>query len=207
MILDAKCKRCRRANRKLFLKGERCLSQKCAMVRRAYIPGMHGKKKGRRLSEYGQQLAEKQKMRLTYGVTEKQFKGYFKKIVEQPGNKEELLVQQLERRLDNVVFRLGWAQSRGTARQIVGHGHILVNGRKVDIPSYQAKKGDKVNIKKRSQTSPLFEHLQNKKMLAVVPGWLTLDKDKVGGQIVGEPQLEDFGQAAEISKVIEFYSR
>lgn len=201
------CKKCRRTGQKLFLKGDRCFSQKCAMIRRPYIPGAHGKNYRPRLSEYGQQLAEKQKVRFAYGVSERQFKRYFKEVSKQRGNKEALFVQKLESRLDNVVFRLGWARSRALARQLVSHGHILVNNRKVNIPSYQVKKGDMVKIKPSSQESVLFANLKTLLKKVKLPAWLSLDREKLEGEIKDEPKIEDLGQVGEISMVIEYYSR
>ena len=207
MISDPKCKKCRRAGQKLFLKGERCFGQKCAMIRSPYSPGVHGQSRRRRISEYGQQLAEKQKVRHTYGVSERQFKNYFKEIVQQKGNKEELLIQKLENRLDNVVFRLGWACSRNLARQIVSHGHILINGRKLDIPSYQVKKGDIIKIKEKSKKLTLFQELKATLKKYEVPKWFSLDKQKLEGEVKSQPKLEDIGKIGEISMIIEYYSR
>lgn len=207
MIIDSKCKKCRRAGQKLFLKGERCFSQKCAMIRKPYIPGLHGKARRRSLSEYGQQLIEKQKVRHIYGVSEKQFKNYFKEIVGQKGNKEELLVNKLESRLDNVVFRLGWAQSRALARQLVNHGHILVNQRKVDIPSYQVKKGNVIQIKEKSKKSAPFRDLKTTLKKYEGPAWLSLDKQKLIGKIINQPKIADIGKVGEIGMIIEYYSR
>ena len=207
MIIDSKCKKCRRAGQKLFLKGERCFSQKCAMIRKPYIPGLHGKSRRKGLSEYGQQLIEKQKVRHVYGVSEKQFKNYFKEIVGQKGNKEELLVNKLESRLDNIIFRLGWAQSRALARQLVNHGHILVNQRKVDIPSYQAKREDVIQIKEKSKKSAPFRDLKTILKKYEVPAWLSLDKQKLIGKITNQPKIADIGKVGEIGMIIEYYSR
>lgn len=207
MIINSKCKKCRRAGQKLFLKGERCFSQKCAMIRKPYIPGLHGKSRRRGLSEYGQQLIEKQKVRHVYGISEKQFKNYFKETVGQRGNKEELLVNKLESRLDNIVFRLGWAQSRALARQLVNHGHILVNQRKVDIPSYQVKKEDVIQIKEKSKKSVPFRDLKTILKKYEVPGWLSLDKQKLIGKITNQPKIADMGKVGEIGMIIEYYSR
>lgn len=206
-MIDSQCKRCRRAGQKLFLKGERCFGQKCAMIRRPYNPGVHGKSFRGRLSEYGEQLAEKQKVRYAYGISEKQFKNYFKEIVKRKGNKEEMLVQKLERRLDNVVFRLGWACSRRLARQIVSHGHILVNGRKVNIPSYLVKEGDIIKLKEKSRKSPLFQDLKTVLKKYQTPKWLSLDMGKMEAKVKGQPKLEDLDKIGEISKIIEYYSR
>ncbi len=207
MIINLKCKKCRRAGQKLFLKGERCYSQKCAMIRRPYAPGVHGKSFRRRMSEYGQQLAEKQKVRYVYGISEHQFKRYFKEIVGQKGDKEYLFVKKLENRLDNVVFRFGWAQSRRLARQIVNHGHILVNKRKVDIPSYQVKKGDIIKIKEKSKKLALFQNIEAFLKKYEVPEWLSLDKQKIEGEIKDQPKIDNLRGVGEISMIIEYYSR
>ena len=207
MIINSKCKKCRRAGQKLFLKGERCYSQKCAMIRRPYAPGVHGKSFRRRMSEYGQQLAEKQKVRYVYGISEHQFKRYFKEIVGQKGDKEYLFVKKLENRLDNVVFRFGWAQSRRLARQIVNHGHILVNKRKVDIPSYQVKKGDIIKIKEKSKKLALFQDIEAFLKKYEVPEWLSLDKQKIEGEIKDQPKIDNLRGVGEISMIIEYYSR
>ncbi len=207
MIIDAKCKKCRRAGQKLFLKGDRCFGQKCAMIRRPYAPGIHGKSFRRRASEYGLQLTEKQKVRNAYGVSESQFKRYFKEIAGQKGNKEELFAQKLENRLDNVVFKLGWAVSRSLARQIVSHGHIQVNGRKVNIASYQVKKDDVIGIKESSKSKNLFKDLKTTIKKHEAPKWLDLDKQKLTGKVTGQPSLEDMGKIGELSMIIEFYSK
>jgi len=202
------CKKCRRVGQKLFLKGERCFSQKCALVRKPYIPGLHGRSRRRKgASEYGQQLIEKQKIRYSYGISEKQFKNYFKKIVSQKGNNEELLIGQLENRLDNLVFKLGWAASRILARQLVRHGHILVNRRKNNIPSYQAKKGDIIQIRAKSKKLAPFRDLKTTLKKYQTPTWLSLDKQKLEGKIIDHPKVADIDKVGEISKVIEYYSR
>lgn len=177
------------------------------MTKRPYAPGVHGKSFRRRASEYGLQLMEKQKVRYVYGVSEKQFKNYFKEIVKKEGNKEELLVQKLENRLDNIVFRLGWASSRRLARQLVSHGHILVNGRKVSTPSYQARKGDVVKFKEKAKKSIIFEKIKAALKKYEVPTWLSLDKQKVEGEVKDLPGLENWDKVGEISRIIEFYSR
>jgi len=208
MIINSRCKKCRRVAQKLFLKGERCFSQKCAMIRKPYIPGLHGKSRRRRgISEYGQQLIEKQKVRHVYGVSEKQFKNYFKKVVDQKGNKEELLVNKLESRLDNAIFRLGWAQSRALARQLVNHGHISVNQRKVDIPSYQVKKEAFIQIKEKSKKLAPFRDLKTILKKYEVPVWLSLDKQKLIGKIIDQPKIADISKVGEIGMIIEYYSR
>lgn len=207
MIINAKCKKCRRADQKLFLKGDRCDTQKCAMIKRPYIPGVHGKSRRRRFSEYGLQLAEKQKVRYTYGISEKQFKRYFKEAINQKEDKGDYLVKKLESRLDNVIFRLGWAKSRGSARQIVNHGHILVNGHKVDIPSYQVKKNDAIKIREKSKKLILFKELKALLKKGKTPDWLSLDKQKIEGVVKSEPDFEDLRRIGEINMIIEYYSR
>ncbi len=206
-MIDLKCKRCRRSGEKLFLKGERCFSQKCAMIRRPFIPGIHGKARRRQSSEYGQQLAEKQKVRYAYGVSEKQIKNYFLEADKQKGNKGEHLIIKLEKRLDNVIFRLGWASSRRLARQIVGHGHILVNNKKVDIPSYRVKKNDVFQIKESSREKGQFENIKASIKKHEAPGWLSLDKEKIEGKVINEPKPDEAGQVGELGMIIEYYSR
>lgn len=206
-MIDSKCKKCRRAGEKLFIKGERCFGQKCAMIRKPYPPGIHGKTHKKRISEYGLQLIEKQKIRYVYGISEKQFKGYFKKLVSQKENKEDFLAQQLESRLDNIIFRLGWAKSRKLARQIVNHGHILINRRKVDIPSYQVKKGDIIKIKERSKKSNLFNNLKITLKKYETPKWISLDKEKLEGEIKREPMIDDLDKIGKINMIIEYYSK
>ena len=192
MIIKAKCKKCRRFGQKLFLKGDRCFGQKCAMIRRPYPPGVHGKSFKKRSSEYGLQLNEKQKVRNVYGISEKQFKRYFKEIAIQKGNKEELFAQKIESRLDNVIFRLGLACSRSLARQIVSHGHILVNGRKVDIPSYKVKKNDVIKIKEKSKNITIFKDLKTLLKKYELPVWLSLDKEKLEAKIIKEKEMKEF---------------
>src|SRR5690349_18185229 len=148
---DSKCRLCRRAGMKLFLKGARCFSDKCAIERRAYAPGEHGKSRRVKETDYGTQLREKQKARRIYGVLERQFRNYFEKAARAKGVTGEVLLQMLERRLDNVVFRLGFAQARRQARQLVRHGHIAVNGRKVNVPSFQVSVGDEITVRENSR--------------------------------------------------------
>ena len=215
MNITAQCKKCRRAGEKLFLKGDRCFTQKCAMVKRPYPPGIHGSaKKGRAIgrgrksfSEYGAQLAEKQKLKRIYGISEKQFKIYVKALIGKKDVKKEDLLVKLEKRLDNTIYRLGFAKSRNLARQIVNHGHIIVNKRKVTIPSYQVKKSDIIKIKQSSQSRAIFKPLIASLKKHDLPAWLKLDKDKLEGQVLSDPKSEEIGKTAEISKIIEFYSR
>ena len=209
MILE-QCKKCRRVVQKLFLKGERCFTQKCAVTRRAYAPGAQGGKKKRRrgeVSEYGRQLIEKQKLRITYGVLERPFKKYVLEAMQAKGDNREKLMERLETRLDNVVFRLGFAKSRFGAKQIAGHGHILINGRKLDVPSYQVKVGDVITIKEKSKKSALFNELPITLKKYETPAWLSLDKEKLEGKMNTRPTVSDFGDLASVGMVVEYYSR
>lgn len=213
MPQDAKCKICRRAGRKLFLKGEKCLSPKCPMIKKSYAPGSSGKRRGRALSEYGKELKEKQKLRAWYGLGERQFSRYVKEVLERSHqtslaeNPAEILTKTLESRLDNVVFRLGMAANRAQAKQLVSHGHFLVNGKPVDIPSFSLKKGDKVSIRLSSQKQEIFQKLGPVLKKYQEPSWLKLDKAKLEGEIAGLPTLEEASPPAEISSIFEFYSR
>jgi len=214
MTKDAKCKICRRAGRKLFLKGEKCFSPKCPMIKKAYPPGSIKKRRTRPLSEYGKELREKQKLREWYGLGERQFSRYVKEVLEKvhqassaAENPAEILVRKLENRLDNVVFRLGMAANRTQARQMICHGHFLVNGKPVDIPSFILKKGDKVSIRPNSQKKTIFQNLKQTLKKQQAPSWLKLDKTKIEGEIVGLPTLEETSPPAEISSIFEFYSR
>jgi len=198
--LLAKCKLCRRAGEKLFLKGEKCNTQACPFIRRSYAPGQHGRIP-RRLSEYGLQLREKQKAKRIYQVNERQFKNYFKKAEKMKGVTGENLLRLLEMRLDNVVYRLGFSSSRAQARQIVSHGHILVNGRKVNIPSYQVKVGDKIALKEKSRKS--FPILKVEKL----PSWLSFDKKTNEGKVVDVPVRGDIDFNIAEDLIIEFYGR
>jgi len=209
--ISAKCRQCRRSGEKLFLKGERCFSQKCAIVKRAYAPGAHGaqRKKGRRggSSEYGRQLAEKQRIKKIYGVLERQFKKYFLEASRGKGDTRENLMKILEKRLDNVIFRLGFAASRAAARQLASHGHVLVNGRRLNIPSYSVRVGDTLAFKERIKKSKIFENLAATLKKYEAPRWLVLDKEKLEAKVALEPTAEDFGDLTSIGLIVEFYSR
>jgi small subunit ribosomal protein S4 len=212
-MLDAKCRICRRTGRKIFLKGEKCFSAKCPMIKKAYPPGNTGKGRGKALSEYGKELKEKQKLKGWYGLRERQFSKYVKDVLAKAHrtkaakNPAELLVKELESRLDSTVFRLGFAANRVQARQLVSHGHFLVNGKTTDIPSFSLKKGDKVNIRPNSLKKPVFEKLSVNLKKFETPSWLKLDKDKLQGEFIGVPNLEEVAPPAEISSIFEFYSR
>ena len=204
--LQASCKLCRREGEKLFLKGDRCYTTKCAIVKRNYMPGAHGVKRQPRLSEYGQQLRAKQKAKRTYGVMEKQFVNYYKKAIAHEDSATDLK-RLLERRLDNVIYRLGLAGSRGQARQMVSHGHFRLNGKKMNISSYSVKVGDILTVREKSLQSPLFKNLGEKLAQKEMPSWLTLDVDSLEGKVVSQPGRDDLKDTIEANQIIEFYSR
>jgi len=215
-MADQNCKTCRRLGTKLFLKGEKCFSPKCPMLRRPYPPGRR-KRRRRNVSEYGRELQEKQKLRNWYNLGETQFKNYVKDVLKKrarssKGIKEEkdaptLLIQKLESRFDNIVFRMGFAHSRPQARQLISHGHFLINGRKVNIPSRQLKKGDKVGIAKRSKKSNTFKDLPTILKKKEAPSWLSINVSKLEGEVKSLPTLEEVAPPVEISMIFEFYSR
>jgi len=202
-----KCKLCRREGEKLFLKGERCYTSKCAFERRRYPPGVHGPTSRRKLSIYGMQLREKQKVKRIYGVLETQFKKYFELARKMPGNTGENLLTLLERRLDNVVYQLGFAESRAQARQFVRHGHIRVNGRKVDIPSYLVKEGDVISVKEKSRNIPAIVKSLEARDLQALPAWLSLDKEKFEGRVVRLPVRADITHPINERLIVELYSK
>ena len=199
----------RRIGTKLFLKGERSYSPKSAMVKRPYPPGVHGKKTYRRLSEYGSQLQKKQKIKYIYRMLEKQFKSFVKKSMKSKENTTDLLVQMLETRLDNTIFRMGLAQSRDQARQLVNHGHILVNGVKTGIPSFQVKKGSKISIREGSKKTKYFSSNVGQWIKNYTPPpWIKLDKNNYNAEIVSIPTMEESGlNYSDLQSTIEFYSR
>lgn len=199
----------RRLGAKLFLKGERSFSPKSATVKRMYPPGMHGKAFRRRGSEYGSQLQSKQKIRNTYRMLEKQFKNLAKVAIASKKETGDLLVRKLEKRLDNVVYRSGLAQSRDQARQIVSHGHVLVNGRKTSVPSFEVKTGDMIKIRDASLKSKYFSAMMPQWLQKhEAPKWLELDKNALSVKIVGVPTIQDSGlESKDIQSLIEFYSR
>lgn len=205
--LKARCVQCRREGEKLFLKGERCFLAKCAVVRRNYPPGMHGPKGKPRLTSYGQQLREKQKAKHIYGILERQFKNYFKKAVKKIGDTSEIILQFLEMRLDNIIYRLGFANSRQLARQMVNHGLFLVNNKKVNIPSYQAKVGDNIAINPNAASKKVFQNLQQVLQKKEIPAWLSLDINKMEGRVVRKPTKDDIKVQFDPKIIVEFYSR
>jgi len=203
------CKLCRREGEKLFLKGERCFTPKCAVERRSYAPGMHGRRGQyrRKVSDYGLQLREKQKARRIYGVMERQFRRYFREAQKQKGLTGENLLQILERRLDNVVYRLGFASSRAQARQLVRHGHFEVNGRKTDIPSYLVKPGDEIRVRDRSRKLAYFQAAAKELERKAVPEWMSLDPRSLSGRILELPKREDIDLTLKEQLIVEYYSR
>lgn len=209
-MMDSKCKICRRAGVKLFLKGERCLSPKCPMIKKPYPPGQKKKRRTRALSEYGKELKEKQKLKNWYNLRERQFRKYIKKALEARGRVEDAaaeLIEVLEKRLDNVIFRLGFAPSRASARQMISHGHFLVNDRAVNIPSFSVKKGDKIKIKPNSLKKNIFKNLSQVLKKYKPPSWLEVSAEDLEGKVVGKPNLEEAAPPAEISSIFEYYSR
>ena len=204
--IEPDCRQCRREGCKLFLKGERCTTKKCAMERRPVIPGQHGNSKRRvAFSEYGTQLREKQKVKRMYGILEKQFREYYEKARKKEGATGEQMLILIEQRLDNVVYRMGIGRSRKQARQIVNHGLITVNGRRVNIPSYKIKVGDVVAIKENKQSSELFKDLKGSKV--VMPKWLEFDTNALSGKIVTLPSREDIDADIKEQLIVELYSR
>jgi len=206
--IDSKCKLCRRAGEKLFLKGDRCLSPKCAMVRRPYAPGVHGHNPSRGGSEFGKQLAMKQKIKRLYGVMERQFRHHFEEVQKVPGITGDQLVSRLERRLDNVIYRLGFASSRAQAKQLVSHKMFSVNGTRINIPSYEVRLGDVVELKSNKKEKQFFKNqeeiLKNKKD---VPHWLELNVTKQSGKMIAMPSPQDVGVRVDAQMVVEYYSK
>ncbi len=205
--LGPKCKLCRRAGEKLMLKGERCNSPKCAMVKRNYPPGFHGPKGRGKISDYGQQLLEKQKAKRIYNLLEKQFKLTFLKAQKMKGNTGDNLLQLLEMRLDNVIYRLGLAVSRSQARQLVNHGLFAVNNRGVNIPSYMVKEGDVIEVKKNKRNAKIFKNIENKIKPENIPGWLNFDIKKLSAKVLHKPSREDVKEKINTQMIVEFYSR
>ncbi len=206
--LDAKCRKCRRAMEKLFLKGDRCNTPKCAIIRRASLPGVHGKKPKRGLSEYGMQLAAKQKIKRIYGILERQFRKHFDEVKNKPGVIGDLFIARLEMRLDNVVYRMGLANSRTQARQIVSHGFVRLNGKRLNIPSALVKVGDVVSINSSKEKNNYFKNLEqvikNKKDF---PVWIEFNASKMEGKIVSTPTKDATGINVDVQMVVEYYSR
>ena len=200
------CRLCRREGCKLFLKGDRCLSSKCAITTRekSLAPGQHGADR-KKIGEYGMQLREKQKAKRFYGVPEKQFHTYFNIADKKEGMSGENLLSLLERRLDNVVYRMGMAESRKEARQLVRHNHFRLNGKKANIPSMEVKAGDVIKVKEKSQSSPKFKEI--KEMSITVPSWMTVDVEKLEGKVVAMPRREDIDTPIAEHLIVELYSK
>ena len=204
------CKLCRREGEKLFLKGQRCFTPKCAFERRSYPPGEHGKDsqfRRRRVSDYSGQLREKQKTRRVYGITERQFRRYYRTALQERGMTGENLLRLLERRLDNVVFRLGYAESRAQARTLVTHGHFNVNGRRTDIPSMLVREGDEIEVRVGSRKRTYFKQLPELAESKTVPEWLERDISILFGKIVKMPERMDVDANLNEQLIIEYYSR
>ena len=203
----AVCRLCRREGQKLFLKGDRCYTDKCAIDRRGYAPGQHGNARNKKLSEYGLQLREKQKAKRYYGVQESQFEGYFEMANKRAGMTGENLLAILESRLDNVIYRLGFAMSRAEARQLVRHGHFTVNGAKVNIPSYLVKVGDVVELKDKSRSLDKFKGSLEANASRPVPKWLDFDQNNRVGKVVAIPAREDIDLPVQEHLIVELYSK
>ena len=203
---DEQCRRCRREGQKLFLKGARCYSDKCSVTRRNYAPGQHGQKRTK-LSEYGTQLREKQKTKSFYGVGEKQFRGYFEMASNKKGITGTNLLQILESRLDNVVYRLGFGASRAQARQMVTHGNFEVNGKKVDIASYLVKAGDVISVREIRKDNPVIKANVEAGATRPVPEWLELNSEKLSGKVVRLVNREEIDLPVEEHLIVELYSK
>jgi small subunit ribosomal protein S4 len=206
-LTNAKCRQCRQIGEKLFLRGERCFGQKCAMVKRPYPVGVHGKAHRRAPSEFGRQLIEKKRVKIIYGILERQLKKYFIEAKSKKGDTRENLIRRLEMRLDNCIFKLAFAKSRSAARQLVNHGHVLVNGKRVSIPSYQVKIGDVISLKEKIMKSKLTDDLINGLKKHEAPKWFLLDREKAEAKVLEAPGVDDLGDLAPISMIIESYSR
>ena len=203
---DEQCRICRREGQKLFLKGSRCYSDKCSVSRRNYAPGEHGQKRAK-LSEYGTQLREKQKTKSYYGVGEKQFRGYFEMASNKKGITGENLLQILESRLDNVVYRLGFGASRAQARQLVNHGQFAVNGQRVDIPSYLVKAGDVITVRENKKENGAIKANIEANSARPVPAWLELNNETLSGKVVRLASREDVDIPVEEHLIVELYSK
>ena len=204
---DAVCRLCRREGMKLFLKGGKCFTDKCPIEKRNFAPGQHGKDRKAKVVGYGLQLREKQKAKRMYFTQEGQFRNYFEKAARSKGVTGELLLQQLERRLDNVVFRLGFAVARRQARQLVRHGHVTVNGRKVDIPSYQVNAGDEIAIREKSNKLTVLETAKEFAGHQAPPTWLEVDRDGYKGRVNALPKREDINLPINEQLIVELYSK
>ena len=206
--LDPKCRQCRREGEKLFLKGEKCFTDKCAIERRSYAPGQHGQKSGARLSDYGVHLRAKQKIRRVYGVLEGQFRKTFAEADRRKGQTGENLLQLLEARLDSVAYRMGFGASRAESRQVVRHNGVLVNGKRVNIPSYQVKAGDVIEVIESSRSSVKFSKLLGEEApVVLLPSWLERDKNALKGTVTKLPVREDIDVPIAEHLIVELYSK
>lgn len=203
---EAVCKLCRREGQKLFLKGQRCYTDKCALNRRAYAPGQHGQGR-KKASEYGMQLRAKQVARRYYGVLEGQFRAYYGMATKMEGKTGENLLSVLESRLDNVVYRLGWASSRAEARQLVVHGHFNVNGKRVDIPSYLTRVGEVISIRENSRQSAKIKAVVEENAARPCPKWLEVNREALEGKVVAVPAREDIDLEVDETLIVELYSK
>jgi small subunit ribosomal protein S4 len=204
---DAVCRLCRREGMKLFLKGSKCFSDKCPVEKRNFAPGQHGKDRKAKIVGYGLQLREKQKTKRIYFTQEGQFRNYFEKAARAKGVTGEMLLEQLERRLDNVVYRLGFALSRRQARQLVRHGHVHVDGRKVNIPSYEVDIGEEIAIRESSRKLPILEQAKDFASHQNAPNWLSIDRDNYQGRVVALPKREDIQLPVNEQLIVELYSK
>ena len=205
--LDPKCRQCRREGEKLFLKAEKCFTEKCAIEKRNYPPGQHGQRRASRLSDYGVQLREKQKLRRIYGVLEKQFRSYYAEADRKKGITGENLLQMLESRLDNVAYKMGLGGSRTEARQIVKHNSILVNGKRVNIPSYQVQPGDSISVADKSKDQLRIKSALDAADERGLPEWLEVDVKKLTGTFKNRPERDDLPSTINESLVVELYSK
>lgn len=203
----AVCRLCRREGQKLFLKGDRCYTDKCGVTRRAYAPGQHGQGQRKKLSEYGLQLRAKQSTRRYYGVLEGQFRHYYELAEHKPGKTGENLLSILESRLDNVIYRIGFASSRAEARQLVVHGHFLVNGKRVDIPSYLTKPGEVISICEKSKGNAKLKEIFESNTSRPLPKWIELNREALEAKIIGVAEREDIDLAVEETLIVELYSK
>ena len=201
------CRLCRREKMKLFLKGERCFKEKCAIERRGYPPGQHGQRRGRRSLNYGPQLREKQKVKRIYGILEQQFRKYFQEAERKKGITGENLLILLERRLDNVVYSLGFASSRAQARQLVRHGHFSVDGRKITIPSFQVREGQSIVVKENSKKNDFIRAAVESARGRGIPDWLELNAESYTGKVLALPKREDIKLPIQEQLIVELYSR
>jgi small subunit ribosomal protein S4 len=205
--IDANCRLCRRERQKLFLKGTKCFTEKCPVEKRGYPPGQHGQSRRQKISEYGTQLREKQKVRRMYGLMENQFRNYFEKALAQTGRTGESLVKMLETRFDNVVYRLGFAPSRKSARQLISHGHLMLNNHIVNVPSYQVRAGDVIQVREKSKKLDVIHASMKRVKDNMLPSWLSLDKAALTGTFLNVPERADIPLAANENLIVELYSK